>query len=155
MVFSPDLALTVPWIHMFLSKKVTCPEFQTMILFSDCMSHTLTILDDIEMYEKHKPFALGNFVTLSTVINQFLFKAIWSNLILDTTSPLFISLHSLLSVLYRRDNRRPFTRPNHWLIKDIKAKELIRWLIFFYLSKLIFEGCHWTVFVNNVNHIFS
>ena len=67
-----------------------------MILFSDCMSHTLTILDDIEMYEKHKPFALGNFVTLSTVINQFLFKAIWSNLILDTGSPLFISLHSLL-----------------------------------------------------------
>ena len=117
--------LNSPIIHNFCPK-VTCPEFQTMILFSDCMSHTLTILDDIEMYEKHKPFALGNFVTLSTVINQFLFKAIWSNLILDTTSPLFISLHSLLSVLYRRDNRRPFTRPNHWLIKDIKAKELIR-----------------------------
>ena len=27
--------------------------------------------------------------------------------------------------MYRRDNRRPFTRANHWLIKDIKAKELI------------------------------
>ena len=44
---------------------------------------------------------------------------------IDTVSPLFTSLHSLLSVLYRRDNRRPFTKGNHWLIKDIKAKELI------------------------------
>ena len=105
--------------------KATSPEFQMMILFADCMSHLLTILDDVEMYDKQKSFALGHFVTLSSVINQFLFKAIWSNLILDTSSPLFISLHGLLSVLYRRDNRRPFTKPNHWLIKDIKAKELI------------------------------
>ena len=105
--------------------KGTCPEFQTLILFSDCMSHLLTILDDIEMYEKQQPFALGHFLTLSTVVNTFLFKAVWSNLILDTASPLFESLHSLLSVLYRRDNRRPFTRPNHWLIKEVKAKELI------------------------------
>ncbi len=104
--------------------KATSPEFQALILFADCMSHLLTILDDIEMYEKQKPFALGHFVTLSTVINQFLFKAIWSNLILDTASPLFDSLHGLLSILYRRDNRRPFTRQNHWLIRDIKAKEL-------------------------------
>ena len=105
--------------------KATSPEFQMMILFADCTTHLLTILDDVEMYEKQKSFALGHFVTLSTVVNQFLFKAIWSNLILDTASPLFVSLHSLLSVLYRRDNRRPFTKPNHWLIKDIKPKELI------------------------------
>ena len=96
-----------------------------MILFADCTTHLLTILDDVEMYEKQKSFALGHFVTLSSVVNQFLFKAIWSNLILESASPLFVSLHSLLQVLYRRDNRRPFTKPNHWLIKDIKAKELI------------------------------
>ena len=99
--------------------KVTSPEFQLLILFSDCMSHLLTILDDVEMYEKQKPFALGHFIILSTVINQFLFKALWSNLILDTMSPLFSSLHSLLNVLYRRDNRRPFTKANHWLIKGM------------------------------------
>ena len=40
-------------------------------------------------------------------------------------SSLFQILIFFLSVLYRRDNRRPFTRANHWLIKDIKAKELI------------------------------
>ena len=105
--------------------KATSPEFQMLILFADGMTHLLTILDDVEMYEKQKPFALGHFIVLSTVVNQFLFKALWSNLILDTMSPLFSSLHSLLSILYRRDNRRPFTKANHWLIKEIKAKELI------------------------------
>jgi ubiquitin-protein ligase E3 B len=108
-----------------VNPKATSPEFQLLILFADCMAHLLTILDDREMYETQKPFALGHFVTLSTIINQFLFKAIWSNLMVDTKSPLFLSLHSLLCVLYRRDNRRPFTRANHWLVKDVKAKEVI------------------------------
>ena len=62
--------------------KATSPEFQLLILFADCMNHLLTILDDVEMYEKQKPFALGHFIVLSTVVNQFLFKALWSNLIL-------------------------------------------------------------------------
>ena len=61
--------------------KATSPEFQLLILFADCMNHLLTILDDVEMYEKQKPFALGHFIVLSTVVNQFLFKALWSNLI--------------------------------------------------------------------------
>ena len=100
-----------PFIDLLATNpKAESPQFQTLALFSDCMTHLLTILDDIEMYEKQTPLALGHFVTISTVINQFLFKTIWGNLIMDPSSALFISLHSLLGVLYRRDNRRPFTR---------------------------------------------
>ncbi len=111
--------------HLGANPKATAPEFQLLILFSDCMAHLLTILDDVELYEKQIPFALGHFVSLSAVINWFLFKAIWMNLILDTKSPLFSSMHGLLMVLYRRDTRRPFTRPNHWLVREVKSKELI------------------------------
>lgn len=33
---------------------------------------------------------------------------------------LFGSLHSLLQVLYRRDCRRSYTPPGHWLAKDLR-----------------------------------
>lgn len=105
--------------------KATAPEFHLLTLFADCLSYLLTLLDDVEMYEDQKPFALGNYVTVSAVINSFLFHAIWNNLLVDTKSPLFVSLHSLLMVVYRRDNRRPFTRHNHWLIKEVKPSVII------------------------------
>ena len=33
--------------------------------------------------------------------------------------PLFTAAHSLLQLLHERDCRRPFTPPNHWLIKYV------------------------------------
>lgn len=33
---------------------------------------------------------------------------------------LFGSLHALLQVLYRRDCRRSYTPPGHWLARDIR-----------------------------------
>lgn len=34
---------------------------------------------------------------------------------------MFQSLHTLLMLLYRRDSRRNYTPPGHWLIKEIKV----------------------------------
>lgn len=40
-------------------------------------------------------------------------------------NPVFLSLHTLLLCLYRRDCRRPFTPPNHWLIPEVKPSTFI------------------------------
>ncbi|KAH7957703.1 hypothetical protein HPB52_021913 [Rhipicephalus sanguineus] len=37
------------------------------------------------------------------------------------TNQLFCSCHTLLMVLYKRDCRRSYTPPDHWLIKDVKV----------------------------------
>lgn len=36
------------------------------------------------------------------------------------TNGLYLSLHTLLMVLYKRDCRRSYTPPGHWTIKDLK-----------------------------------
>ncbi|PBC33652.1 Ubiquitin-protein ligase E3B [Apis cerana cerana] len=47
--------------HLAANTKCTAPEFQMLILFSDCMTHYVTILDDMEMYEQQDPFKLSDF----------------------------------------------------------------------------------------------
>ena len=112
--------------QLSLNPKATAPEFQLLILFSDCLSYLLSILDDVEMYEKQVPFTLGHYITISSFVNIFLFKGVWTNLIVDTSSSLFSSMHGLLTVLHRRDQRRPFAPFNHWLLqKEIKPSTLI------------------------------
>ncbi|XP_055912122.1 ubiquitin-protein ligase E3B [Eupeodes corollae] len=104
------------------------PQICMLMLFSDCMTHYVTILDEYEMYTEQKPFLLNDFVGLSHFLNNFLYKIIQDNL-LDrknlTSLPLFVSLHTLLLCLYRRDCRRPFATPNHWLIQDIKPSHFL------------------------------
>lgn len=99
-----------------------------LMLFADCMTHYVTILDEYEMYTEQKPFLLNDFVGLSYFLNNFLYKIIQEN-ILDhknlTTLPIFVSLHTLLQCLYRRDCRRPFAQPNHWLIQEIKPSHFL------------------------------
>ncbi|XP_014204707.1 ubiquitin-protein ligase E3B [Copidosoma floridanum] len=56
-------------------------ELQTLILFCDCMAHFITILDDVEMYEKQDPFKLSEYVDMSYFLNYFLYKSITNNLI--------------------------------------------------------------------------
>jgi ubiquitin-protein ligase E3 B len=63
--------------HLAVNPKGTSPEFQLLTLFSDCMVYLLTLLDDVEMYEKQTPFALSTYVTLSVFLNNFLYRAIW------------------------------------------------------------------------------
>lgn len=112
--------------QLAVNPKATSPEFQLLILFADCLSYLLSILDDIEMYEKQMPFTLGHYITISSFANTFLFKAVWTNLIVDSTSSLFVSFHGLLTVMHRRDQRRRFTPTNHWLLtKEIKPSLLI------------------------------
>lgn len=93
----PDCGLKAFLEHLSVNAKGTAPEFQILMLFCDCLAYVVTILDDIEMYEKQVPFAIGQYIQISTFLNTFLFKAVNSGLILDAKSPLFSSLHSLYS----------------------------------------------------------
>ncbi|XP_040567057.1 ubiquitin-protein ligase E3B [Lepeophtheirus salmonis] len=102
------------------------PEFQTLALLCDCVSYLVTILDDVEFYEKKSPFDVRHYVALSYCVNNLLYKAVNDDLITDPeTNPLCNSLLGLLGVLYRRDNRRQYVKLNHWLIKDCKPNTLI------------------------------
>lgn len=40
-------------------------------------------------------------------------------------SKLFHTAHTLLMVLYRRDSRRSYCPPNHWLIKEIRISSFM------------------------------
>ena len=67
--------------HLNLHTKTCAPEFQILILFCDCATHLITILDDMEMYESQRPFTLDELITISSFLNNFVFKIIWNNLI--------------------------------------------------------------------------
>lgn len=104
------------------------PPLLLLLLFCDCMTHYVTILDDIEMYEQQTPFQLNDFVALVYFLNNFLFRAIQENVFDAKTvvgAPLFLSMHTLLLCLYRRDCRRPFTPPNHWLVPELKPSHFL------------------------------
>nr|XP_023030496.1 ubiquitin-protein ligase E3B [Leptinotarsa decemlineata] len=114
--------------HLAFNTKCSAPEFQMLQLFADCMSHYVTILDDMEMYEQQNPFKLTDFVAMSNFFNIFLYKAVLGNLFdfkTIQTNSLFNSLHTILMLLYRRDCRRNYTPEGHWLIKDIKVSGFI------------------------------
>lgn len=121
-----------------------------MVLFSLRRANfrfSISILDDIEMYEQQTPFELSDFIGLSYFLNNFLFKAVQENIFgklvhhdanfayklscpsIDprtvTTHPLFQSMHTLLLCLYRRDCRRTFAPPNHWLIHEIRPSHFL------------------------------
>lgn len=40
-----------------------------------------SILDDVELYEQQKPFCLDDLVSISSFLNQLVFKLIWNSLI--------------------------------------------------------------------------
>lgn len=104
--------------------KPSGPEFRLLVLFCDCATHLVTILDDLELYEQQRPFTLEDLVAISAFLNTFVFRLVWNGLIdLKTvnTNQLFCSCHTLLMVLYKRDCRRSYTPPDHWLIKDVKV----------------------------------
>jgi len=108
-----------------VNKNASAPEFQMLILFCDTFSHLVTILDDTEFYEQDKPFSKHEYAMLGQFLNTFLYRAVWSGLLTDSSSPLFSSMLGLLSTLRRRDDRRLFTRPNHWILKEVKLGTLL------------------------------
>lgn len=111
------------FIELIRFDNINNPPLILLLLFCDLMTHYVTILDDMEMYEQQSLFNLDDYVVLSHFLNNLLYKTVSEN-ILDSkvvfNCPLFISLHTLLLCLYRRDNRRQFTPENHWIIKEIK-----------------------------------
>ncbi|CAG9759771.1 unnamed protein product [Ceutorhynchus assimilis] len=114
--------------HLAFNTKCSAPEFQMLQLFADCMTHYVTLLDDMEMYEKQKPFRLADFVAMSNFLNVFLYKGVLGNLFdikSIPTNSLFVSLHTLLMVLYKRDCWHSYTPPGHWLIKDMKVSSFL------------------------------
>ncbi|XP_026330023.1 ubiquitin-protein ligase E3B [Hyposmocoma kahamanoa] len=111
-----------------VNTKTSAPEFQMLILFADCMTHYVTILDDMEMYEQQDPFKLQDFINMSQFLNMFVYKSIMGQLF-DLkniqSNKLFNALHTLLLVLYRRDCRRPYTPPAHWLVREIRDAQFM------------------------------
>ncbi|OTF82512.1 ubiquitin-protein ligase E3B-like protein [Euroglyphus maynei] len=115
--------------YLSLHSKSCAPEFQILIIFCECATHLITILDDIELYENQKPFRLDDLILISYFLNNFVFKILWHNLI-DiqnmASNTLLNSTHSLLMLLYKRDCRRPFTPPDHWLIKELRVSTFMK-----------------------------
>lgn len=106
--------------------KTNAPEFHILILFCECASHLISILDDSELYEKQIPFQLETILIISKWLNHFVFRVITNNLIPINTNqemdPTLYATHKLLTDLYRRDCRRKFAPQDHWLIpQDIKV----------------------------------
>ena len=101
-----------------------------LILFCDCCSHLVPIVDDYEMYEQQKPFSLEDLTALSGFLNTLTYKLLWNRPrakknaemvnLLDNTESLLSSVYTLLMLIYDRDSRRRFTPENHWLIKELK-----------------------------------
>ena len=70
--------------HAFLSEldsnfKPSAKEFSILILFCECATHLITILDDIELYENQKPFSLDDLVMISHFLNNFVYRLILSD----------------------------------------------------------------------------
>lgn len=118
--------------HLTIYTKTNAPEFHIVILFCECATHLISILDDTEVYEKQKPFCLDDLIAISGFLNNFVFRVIWNNLITQSNKQpqqpdtLLTTTHTLLTVLYKRDCRRNFTPANFWLIKDIKISSFLK-----------------------------
>lgn len=111
------------FIDLIRYDDINNPPGLLLLLFCDSMTHYVTILDDMEMYEQQALFSLNDYIVLSHFLNNLLYKTVHEN-IYETkvvfNCPLFVSMHTLLLCLYRRDNRRAFAPDNHWIIKEIK-----------------------------------
>ena len=88
-------------------------------LFLQCGVYVFTILDDSEVYEKAFPFSLAELEHIAGFCNQLGFLLFWSSA--GTHGENLQKLCAqFLAVLYERDSRRSFTRPQEWLIADTK-----------------------------------
>ena len=47
----------------------------------------------------------------------------WAGVLVDPEIPLVVSMLSLLAQLRRRDERRQYTHPNFWLLKELKVRD--------------------------------
>lgn len=120
---SPNNGLKAFLDHLIINSKSSIPEFHILMLFCECTSHIIGILDDSELYEQQRPFSLDQLITMSSSLNIFVFRIINNQLVpykTDEIDPMLRSTHKLLTDLYKRDCRRVFAPEGHWLIKDVK-----------------------------------
>lgn len=96
-----------------------------LILFCDCCSHLMPIVDDSEMYEKQNPFRLDELAKISALLNNLIFKMLWNEMVDETREQMLNSAHTLLMILYDKDCRRTFTAPDHWLLRSVKMSTFI------------------------------
>ena len=109
------------------------PISSLLILFCECSSQLIPILDDNELYEKQKPFTCDDLVKLSAFLNSLVFKLIWHQTdqmksfqkVPENDDTLKKASLELLLLLYDRDCRRTFTPPNHWIIKELKISHFL------------------------------
>jgi len=67
-----------------------------------------SILDDMEMYEHQDPFKLMDFIAMSYFLNQFLYKAVLTNLFGKS-----ISVYFFVKSLIKKKNRKNFKIDTH------------------------------------------
>ncbi|KAL9980647.1 hypothetical protein ACROYT_G009257 [Oculina patagonica] len=103
----------------------SCELQASLILFCDCCSHLMPIVDDSEMYEEQKPFRLDELVRISAFLNNLVFKMLWNEMNDETKEQMLNSAHTLLMILYDRDCRRTFTTQDHWLVRSVKTSTFI------------------------------
>lgn len=115
--------------YLTLHTKTNMPEFHILLLFCECASHIISILDDSELYEQQRPFSIEDLINISTFLNNFVFRILSNQLVqynAQDMDPILQSTHKLLSDLYKRDCRRKFAPQDHWLIKDLKMSLFLK-----------------------------
>uniref|UniRef100_A0A6G1SIZ1 Ubiquitin-protein ligase E3B n=1 Tax=Aceria tosichella TaxID=561515 RepID=A0A6G1SIZ1_9ACAR len=126
---SPNNGLKAFLDHLVINSKSSMPEFHILMLFCECASHIISILDDSELYEQQRPFTLDDLVNISTFLNTFVFRIINNQLVsykAQEMDPILRCTHKLLTDLYKRDCRRTFAPQGHWLIKDLKMSLFLK-----------------------------
>ena len=122
--------------HLALQTKSNGPEFHILMLFCECSSHIISILDDSELYEQQKPFAIEDLISVSQFLNTFVFRLISNQLCVNlneqldkaySMDPILQTTHKLLTDLYKRDCRRKFAPDDHWLLnKELKLNTFLK-----------------------------
>ncbi|XP_020631796.1 ubiquitin-protein ligase E3B-like isoform X1 [Orbicella faveolata] len=103
----------------------SCELQASLVLFCDCCSHLMPIVDDSEMYEQQKPFRLDELVRISAFLNNLVFKMLWNEMVDETREQMLNSAYTLLMILYDRDCRRTFTTQDHWLVRSVKTSTVV------------------------------
>ncbi|KAH3752596.1 hypothetical protein DPMN_187217 [Dreissena polymorpha] len=82
----------------------------------------------MEMFEQQKVFKVADYIKMGEFLNMFTFRVIWQALLPVQeagSNELFTATRGLLMILYEMDSRRPYTPPDHWLIKEVKASSFL------------------------------
>ncbi|KAL4003660.1 HECT-domain (ubiquitin-transferase) family protein [Acanthocheilonema viteae] len=109
------------------SSKIT--HLAPIILFANCATSVISILDEEEMYERGGPFTLDQLCAIAKFCNLFCFRMIWNSYIdlqQISSCPLFTSIYQLCMLLYNRDCRRAFSKDHKfWIAPDVKSSVIM------------------------------